>query len=281
MRMRPAFTRFPVTTTRRRQVETIELNGSFYSLVLPQSVRRWMAETPDDFLFSVKGSRFITHMKRLKEVEVPLANFFASGLLALGPKFGPLLWQLPPSFAFDEARLEAFFRMLPRTQRAAASLASKHDARLEGRAVVEASHRGKLRHTLEVRHPSFDDPRFHALLKKHDVALCIADTAGVFPELQGVTADFVYVRLHGDTKLYESGYSRAALTRWAKRVRAWSDAGQDVFVYFDNDAKVRAPFDARTLRALLDGRTVPRLPKGIADAGEPARETWPAWQPRP
>ena len=264
-----------------RQVDSIELNGSFYSLVLPSSVERWGRETPDDFVFAVKGSRFITHMKRLGDVDAALANFFASGLLGLGPKFGPVLWQLPPSMAFDPDRLHAFFRKLPRTHAAAAKLAAKHDDRLAGRALVEAQHRGPLRHTLEVRHPSFDDPRFYELLQKHDVALCIADTAGVFPNLEGVTSSFVYVRLHGDTKLYESGYGRAALTRWAARVRDWSQAGLDVYVYFDNDAKVRAPFDARSLRALIDGRPVPRLPPGLRHAGEPARTEWPAWRDAP
>jgi len=243
-------------------------------------VLRWVQETPAGFSFAVKGSRFITHMKRLGDVDAALANFFASGLLALGPKFGPLLWQLPPSMAFDEGKLEAFFARLPRTHAAAAEIAQRHDARLEGRAWTHAAHEGPLRYTLEVRHASFDDPRFYALLRAHDVALCIADTAGVFPNLDGVTADFVYVRLHGDTKLYESGYGQPALRRWAKRIREWSDSGRDVYVYFDNDAKVRAPFDARTLRELLDGAPITPLPPGLEDAGEPAREVWPDWVPR-
>lgn len=262
-----------------RQVDSIELNGSFYSLTRPSTVEKWVRETPDDFLFAVKGSRYITHMLRLANVEGALANFFASGLLALGPKFGPVLWQLPPSTTFDPARLEAFFRQLPRTHAAAAKLAARHDQRLEGRALTGASHRGRMQHTLEVRHASFDDPRFYELLRKHDVALCVADTAGVFPFLQGVTSSFVYVRLHGDAVLYESGYGRPALRRWAARIHDWADAGLDVYVYFDNDAKVRAPFDARTLRALVDGRPVPRLPPGLADAGEPARTEWPDWKP--
>lgn len=275
-----------------RQVDSIELNGTFYSLTRPSTVEKWVRETPDDFLFAVKGSRYITHMLRLgtlaigargtaNPVDAALANFFASGLLALGPKLGPVLWQLPPSSAFEPERLEAFFRKLPRSHAAAAKLAAMHDQRLEGRALTVAQHRGRMQHTLEVRHASFDDPRFYALLEKHDVALCLADTAGVFPFLEGVTSSFVYVRLHGDTKLYESGYGRAALTRWAARVHGWADAGLDVYVYFDNDAKVRAPFDARSLRALLDGRPVPRLPAGLAHAGEPARTDWPAWKDAP
>jgi uncharacterized protein YecE (DUF72 family) len=252
-----------------RQVNSIEINGSFYSLQRPQSYLAWYNATTEDFIFSVKGSRFITHMKRLKDVETPLANFFASGILRLGEKLGPILWQLPPSFRYDRSKLEQFFRLLPRTASAAEKVARKHDARLDQRAWTKATGVRPLRHALEVRHPSFEDQDFIELLRKHHIALVIADTASKWPLIEDVTTDFVYVRLHGDTELYVSGYTPAALKNWARRVRAWNRGrtpagaklisspppprpeGREVFVYFDNDAKVHAPFDAMSLARLL------------------------------
>jgi uncharacterized protein YecE (DUF72 family) len=245
-----------------RQVDSIEVNGSFYSLLRPQSVERWCAETPGHFIFALKGSRFITHMKRLNDVETALANFFASGVLAFGNKLGPILWQLPPSFRFDERRLTEFFDLLPRTTAQAARLARRHDHRVAGRSHTTCDVDRPLRYALEVRHPSFRDPSFFRLLEKHRVALCIADTAKRYPDFDEVTTDFVYVRLHGATKLYASGYARRTLARWAERIDGWSHRSgvRDVFVYFDNDAKVRAPFDARTLMQLVhSGRAEPHL----------------------
>jgi uncharacterized protein YecE (DUF72 family) len=251
-----------------RNVDSIEINGSFYSLLRPASVQRWYVETPSDFVFSLKGSRFITHMKRLGDVDTALANFFASGVLAFGEKLGPILWQLPPSFAFDADRLTRFFDRLPRTTDEAVRLARKHDHRVEGRAYTAAPENRRLRYALEVRHPSFHEPAFFALLRRYEVALCIADTAKRYPDFDEVTADFVYVRLHGATKLYASGYQRRTLERWAARIHGWRErnAKREVFVYFDNDAKVRAPFDARTLmemvhRPALDDAPTRRRPR--------------------
>jgi uncharacterized protein YecE (DUF72 family) len=258
---------YPVGLPQRRELahlaglmNSVEINGSFYSLQRPESYRSWAAQTPDDFLFAVKGSRYITHLKQLRDVRVPLANFLASGVLALGPKLGPLLWQLPPRLTFDAARIEDFLALLPRSTGAAAHLAGEHDARLDGRAETTVDADRPLRHALEVRHESFRHPDFVALLRAHDVALVVADTAGTFPYLEDVTAGFVYVRLHGDTELYTSGYATDALDRWAARIRAWRTGeslvgrhtvappaprtARDVFVYFDNDVKVHAPFDA-------------------------------------
>lgn len=251
-----------------RALRSVEINGSFYSLQHPDSYQAWYEATPDDFVFAVQGSRFISHMKRLVDVERPLANFFASGLLRLREKLGPLLWQLPPSLGFDEARLESFFRLLPRDTRSAASLARRHDRRVAGRAWTRAGANRPLRHALEVRHASFVCPELVALLRRHRIALVVADTAGTWPYMEDVTADFVYVRLHGDAELYVSGYTDAALDAWARRVRRWArgkpssphlvappapprPSGRDVFVYFDNDAKVRAPFDAMELARRL------------------------------
>jgi uncharacterized protein YecE (DUF72 family) len=275
-----------------RRLRTIEINGSFYSLQRPSSYRAWARETPDDFVFAVKGGRFLTHNKKLRDCAQPLANFFASGVLALEHKLGPILWQLPPQLGFDAARLEAFFAILPRTTRAAAALGARHDHRLKHGAALDVSIDRPLRYALEPRHESFDDPAFVALLRKHDVALCVADTAGKWPYLEEVTSDFVYVRLHGDKRLYVSGYGSDALDRWAAKVTAWRDGGRgrkgrDVYVYFDNDVKVRAPYDAMNLAARLgQGERVafPRKAHRIAEATrgiEVPRATWDRWRFNP
>jgi uncharacterized protein YecE (DUF72 family) len=227
---------------------SIEINGSFYSLQRPSSYRAWRGQVPADHVFAVKGGRFITHMKRLLDVASPLANFFASGVLALGHKLGPVLWQLPPTFQYDEERLASFFALLPRTTTAAGELARGHDDRLSADQVVtEPRVEQPIRHALEVRHPSLATDRMYALLRAHDVALVVADTAGRWPAVEEVTSDFVYVRLHGADELYVSGYTDEGLDRWAEKVRGWTAAGRDVYVYFDNDAKVRAPYDAQAL----------------------------------
>ena len=277
---------YPEGLAQRRELEyashrmsSVEINGSFYSLQRPESYRRWAAETPDDFVFAVKGPRFVTHMKKLAGVEAPLANFFASGVLALGPKLGPLLWQLPPSLGFDPGRLERFFALLPRSTAAAAALAARHDERMDGRSLLSTDADRPLRHALEVRHRTFETPAFVELLRAHDVALVVADTAGKWPKLDDASSDFVYIRLHGEEELYVSGYDPPALDAWAARIRTWRTGGtptdgrtlappalrqpRDVYVYFDNDVKVRAPFDAIALAERLAGPApVPGPPVG-------------------
>jgi len=232
-------------------MNSVELNGSFYSMQRPASYQRWAASVPEDFLFAIKGSRYITHLKRLAGVEVALANFLASGLLGLGPKLGPVLWQLPPGLRFEEGMLAAFLAQLPRSTSAAAELARGHDARLEGRAVTTPDEDRLMRHVLEVRDDSFRDRAFLRLLEDYGVGLVVADTAGRWPLLLDVTSDLVYVRLHGDTQLYHSDYGEAALDLWAERVRWWRDAGLDVCVYFDNDVNAHAPFNALGLARRL------------------------------
>jgi uncharacterized protein YecE (DUF72 family) len=226
------------------RMTSIEINGSFYSLQRPESYQSWRERTPDGFVFAVKGGRFITHMKKLADIDAPLANFFASGPLALGDKLGPVLWQLPPTLGFDAERLADFFGKLPRTTRAAGELGGRHDERVAGRAYLDVTSDHEIRHAVEVRHDSFLAPEFLDLLRQHDIGLVVADTAGKWPLIREVTADFAYVRLHGDTELYASGYSDAALDEWATLMRGWAEAGRDVYAYFDNDMKVRAPFDA-------------------------------------
>jgi uncharacterized protein YecE (DUF72 family) len=246
---------------------SVELNASFYSLQRPALYASWRDQTPADFLFSVKGGRYITHLKKLKGVETALANFFASGVLELGQKLGPILWQFPEVLAFDE-RFESFFRLLPKDTRQAAALASRHDERVAPFVAPEGPVR-PLRHAVEVRHRSFQSEPFVALLREHGFALVVADTAGRWPYFEDVTAPFVYLRLHGDSELYTSGYTPAAIDHWARRVRAWSQGKEpadairaasvrapkatrrDAYVYFDNDAKVHAPFDAMALSSKL------------------------------
>jgi uncharacterized protein YecE (DUF72 family) len=234
-----------------RTFRTIEINGSFYSLQRPSSWLSWARETPDDFVFSVKGPRFVTHMKQLRDVETPVANFLASGVLGLGPKLGPVLWQLPPRMRFDAARLATFLELLPHTTTAAARLAGRHDERLDDRSLTVTDADRPLRHAIEPRHESFRDPAFRALLREHGVALVLSDSAGVWPVFDDVTADLVYVRLHGQGELYVGGYTADALDTWADRIRAWAADGRDVIVYFDNDVKVHAPYDALALLSRL------------------------------
>jgi uncharacterized protein YecE (DUF72 family) len=253
---------YPPGLVQRRELEyaaermpSIELNGSFYSLKRPTSYAAWREQTPDDFVFAVKGGRYITHMKKLADVEQPLANFFASGVLALGPKLGPVLWQLPPNLGFDADRLTRFFDLLPRTTAEAARLAARHDSKVpEERALTVTDADRPIRHALEVRHTTFCTSAAYDLLRAHDLCLVVADTAGRFPLLEEVTSDFMYVRLHGETELYVSGYSPASLDRWAEKCLRWAGSGMDVFVYFDNDAKGYAPHDALSLQERIARR---------------------------
>lgn len=201
-----------------RKVNSIEINGSFYSLRTPANYQSWAAQVPEDFVFAVKGHRFVTHVKRLHAVAEAVHEFFDSGVLTLGPKLGPVLWQLPPSLHFQPDRLRDFLAVLP----------------------------DSVRHAVEARHPSFDTPEYFALLRAHNVASVIADTAGAHPRFDVLTADFTYVRLHGGAELYASAYSSPELDSWAARVRAWAATG-DVHVYFDNSMHAHAPHDALSL----------------------------------
>ncbi len=235
------------------RMSSAEINGSFYSLQRPTSYQRWREVTPPGFLFAVKGGRFITHLKRLRAVEQPLANFFASGVLTLNEKLGPVLWQLPATARFDADLLEAFLTLLPRTTTQAAALATRHDAKVTADAAVTTTDRRRgLRHALEVRHESFRDPQAFRILRRHQVALVLADSAGRWPVIEERTSNLTYVRLHGHTKLYASGYSPASLDRWAERCLTWAASGQDVHVYFDNDARGRAPHDALALQSRVN-----------------------------
>lgn len=260
----------------------IEINGSFYSLQRPESYASWYADTPADFMFTVKGPRYITHIRRLRDVETPVANFLASGLFNLKEKLGPILWQFAPNFKFDPERFEAFLKLLPHDTKAAAAVARRHDDWMAKRVQLKVDAERPMRHAVEIRNETFLTPSFVDMLRKYHVALVIAETARKWPMTQDITADFVYMRLHGDKELYKSGYSDKSLDRWAKRISAWQKGSEpadaekispkkpptksprDVFCFFDNtDVKLRAPFDAQTLMDKLGipKREVPARPR--------------------
>jgi uncharacterized protein YecE (DUF72 family) len=287
------------------QLRTVEINGTFYSLQSPASFAAWRAATPPGFVFAVKGPRYITHVRRLKEIDTPLANFFASGIFNLGDKLGPILWQFAPQMRFDAARFAHFLALLPRDTERALALARRRDARMTGRARLAIDAVRPLRHAVEVRHESFAAPAFLDLLRQHGVAWVVADTGGRWPEFADVTADFLYLRLHGATELYRSRYDAASLARWARRIAAWRAGGvaddmprvspaavprapRDVFCYFDNTDKLHAPVNARELQARVGteevrpaaapgarpvrGRTTrPRAARPAAPAARPLR----------
>ena len=254
-----------------RAVPTIEINGSFYSMQRPESYQSWYDAVPEGFVFAHKGNRYITHIRRLREPEKPLANVFASGVLLLREKLGPFLWQFPPNFKFDEALFKHFLALLPHDTEQAAALARGHEPRMNGRAVTVTDARRKLLHAIEIRNESFADPAFVKLLRKYKVALVVADTAGKWPDYEDVTASFMYLRLHGGKELYASGYTPQSLDRWAARIHAWAGGGQpadakliagqapprrasrDIYCYFDNDVKVHAPYDASSLASRVLG----------------------------
>ncbi|HEY0063796.1 MAG TPA: DUF72 domain-containing protein [Telluria sp.] len=265
-----------------RATRSIEINGSFYSLQKPDSYSAWHDATPRDFVFSCKGNRFITHTLRLRDIDGPVANVLASGVFNLREKLGPFLWQFPPNFKFDHEKMAHFLSILPHDTEAALEMARQHEPRMKGKVALSIDKKRKLRHAVEIRNDSFIDEAFIALLRKYKVALVVADTARAWPSYEDVTADFMYLRLHGDKELYASGYSDEALDRWAARISAWSKGAQpddarlisakaapkrasrDIFCYFDNDIKVKAPFDAHRLMARLG------LTEGLIAPGEAA-----------
>ena len=252
-----------------RQMNSIEINGTFYSLQRPASFKRWYEETPDDFVFAVKGPKYLTHMKKLTDIRQPLANFFASGVLLLGKKLGPVLWQFPQWFPYDHDRFSAFLKMLPRTSKKASEFALEHNLTKDDWIWTDVVAKTRIRYAFEPRHPSFFIEDFVNLLRKHNAALVFADTAGKWPYAEDLTADLIYCRLHGSKELYASGYTDKELERWTARIKKWKTGKQprdaklitkekfksgeprDVYVYFDNDIKVHAPFDAISLAEKL------------------------------
>ena len=249
-----------------RRFNSVELNGTFYSLKSPDVFRRWLEQVPArDFVFAVKGSRFITHNLKLRNAERALANFFASGVLLLGRRTGPFLWQLPAGYRFDPARIEGFLDTVPWSSEEAEALARRHDDRLKRGAVTKADEKVAYRHAFEVRHPSYFHPEFYDLLRRRGVAFVIAETAGKWGYAEEVTAPFVYVRLHGSQVLYGSRYTPAEIDAWAERVQRFVSGrpARDVYVYFDNDFAAYAPHDAVALRGSVERRLAAAVPAAL------------------
>ncbi|HJT33418.1 MAG TPA: DUF72 domain-containing protein [Pirellulales bacterium] len=269
-----------------RRFNAIEINGTFYSLQRPASFQAWYAATPPGFVFALKGGRFLTHMLKLKNPRQALANYFASGMLGLREKLGPILWQFPAAMPFHEDRFQEFFELLPRDTLELASLAREHAPILKGRVFFEPDAPRTVRHAVEFRHETFLSERFIALLRKHNIALVVADVASKYPTAEDVTADWVYVRLHGSRQLYVSGYSPREIDAWAAKIRAWHQGaeptaarricgpakpatkGRDVYVFFDNtDVKLRAPVDARRMAKVLGVGPRENASRVLADLG--------------
>lgn len=246
-------------------LDTVEVNSTFYRLPTPAAVQRWHDALPAHAVLAVKGSRYITHTRHITDVRQALANYFAAGVLLLGSRLGPVLWQLPPRQRFDAELLEGFLASLPHDTADAAALADEHDDRVRQPAVPDG-HRHRLRHVLEVRHPSFLVPEAMTILRHHGIALAFSHS-NAWPYAEEVTAGSVYLRLHGPDAIYASEYPD--LDRWAERIRRWHAAGEpddavrvtptrppprkerDVYVYFDNDQGARAPRQAIALRRIL------------------------------
>ncbi len=251
-----------------RKVNSIELNGTFYRLQTPTSFQKWHDETPDDFVFSVKAPQYITHIRRLKEVEEPLATFLASGPLCLGKKLGPILWQFPPNVVLKDDRFEKFLKLLPKDTKSAAKYSKGHSDKIKS-AHTKCDVDQPLRHAFEFRHPSFANPDFLAMLREHNVAFVFAHSGEKNIYLEDLTADFVYARMHGQEKEFKKGYTKEKLEWFADRVALWTTGKQpkdahtiadakpasvkrDAFIYFDNESKVYAPRDALKLAQLLE-----------------------------
>ncbi len=231
-----------------RQLSSIEINGTFYSLQRPETFQRWSDQVPENFIFAVKAPQYITHIRRLKEVAEPLANFFASGLLCLRKKLGPILWQFPPNVMLKDDRFEKFLRLLPQDAKSASRLARKHGKKVEGRAFTKAQGDFKVRHAFEFRHKSFLNKDFVDLLREHNVAFVFAHEGGErAPYTEDPTADFIYARLHGEGKRFKKGYPDREIAEWASKISHWNRKGLDAFVYFSNEAKVYSPNGATKL----------------------------------
>lgn len=260
-----------------RKVSSIEINGTFHALFRPANYQSWYEQTPADFVFAIKGPKYITHERRLKDFETPLSNFLASGILALGEKLGPILWQFPPTLPFTVERFEPFMKALPHNAHDAARLGTGYSTWLEGRTFLEPANNYPLRHAIEGRHESFKSAAFIELARKYGIAVVVGDTAGRWPYIEDVTADFVYIRLHGDEEKYPDGYTKGALEQWAQRLARWAEGSQSsdavlvvpgdppaqvrpVYAYFDNDVKELAALNAVSMIAHLtqSGLLMPR-----------------------
>ena len=201
--------------------QTAEINNSFYRLPTAETFAAWRETVPEGFIFAVKASRFITHMKKLKDPAEPLGTFLGRASI-LGEKLGPILFQLPPRWKRNAGRLRSFLEELP----------------------------GEYRYAFEFRDESWFDPEIYKPLAEHGAAFCIFELAGALSPRE-VTADFAYIRLHGPGDAYQGEYGRKGLAPWAEAIAAWTRQGKDVFCYFDNDQSGFAPRDARRLQEMM------------------------------
>jgi uncharacterized protein YecE (DUF72 family) len=206
-----------------QRFDTVEINNSFYSLPKKPALENWRDSTPENFCFAAKGSRFLTHMKKLKDAEQGVARFF-DAIDVLGDKLGPILFQLPPNWEIDAERLRSFLEILP------------------------VYHR----YAFEFRNPTWEVSEIYDLLVRYNVAHCEFDLAGYQSPIQ-LTADFAYVRLHGPGGKYQGSYSDEALKKWAQRIKTWLRKLTAVYVYFDNDDSGYAAADALRLKKLIGG----------------------------
>lgn len=235
-----------------QQVNSIEINGTFYRMQKPETFQKWHDSVPDDFVFSVKSSQFITHKLRLKNAEKALCNFLASGLLCLKAKLGPILWQFPPFVMLKDSRFEEFFQLLPKTSKEAQKLAKNHDHFVAGRTWTQVTEDFPIYHACEFRHPSFKANDFCELMQKNKIAYVFADSGKHSLDIEYETAEFVYLRLHGEGKDYKQGYSDKHLKKLATKIVSWHNKNLKVFAYFDNAAKDYAPQNATKLTTLVE-----------------------------
>ncbi|KKS03706.1 hypothetical protein A2W70_00455 [Candidatus Curtissbacteria bacterium RIFCSPLOWO2_02_41_11] len=220
--------------------KTVEVNSTFYHQMKPATFENWAKSVPEEFTFALKGSRFITHIKRLKPDRISVESFIESSK-CLGDKLGPVLWQLPPRFKADEKRLEALLVQSSTRPRPSRDEVGKFKVK-SGKSAMLA---------FEFRDPSWFDGSIYQVLRKYNAALVIAESGGHWPCEEVITADFTYIRFHGEGGSYATSYTADELKIWAKKIKKWQKAGIDVYAYFNNDVGGFAVDNAKMLIDLI------------------------------
>lgn len=278
---------FPAKLTAReylsftsRAFNSIEIDSTFYRMQTPERYQSWYDATPEGFLFAIKGSRYITHMLRLKDCETALGNFYASGILALQEKTGPFLWQFPAHVKLDMERFETFAKLLPRDFNEAVELARKHDSKLQ-KPYLKVEENYPLVHAFELRSDSFFNRDFLAMLRSYNIATVMVSSPKDWPLFTDVTANFLYIRMHGEKRLYSGSYGEAELKEWKRRISFWqkgrtppdmehylpADPHKNMrpyFMYFDNTAKSEAPFDALKFMKMVGAKWEPSSERKVS-----------------
>lgn len=257
-----------------RVFNSIEIDATFYRMQTPERYQSWYDATPEGFLFAIKGSRYITHMLRLKNCASALGNFFASGVLALQEKTGPFLWQFPAHMKLDMKRFEAFAKLLPRDFNAARELARGHNSKLPQKAYLKVKENYPMVHAFELRSDTFFNRDFLAMLRAYNIATVMVSSPKDWPLFTDVTANFLYIRMHGEKRLYAGSYGEAALKEWKHRISFWqkgrtppdmehylpADPHKNMrpfFMYFDNTGKSEAPHDALRFMKMVGAKWEP------------------------